>query len=97
MCEVFSLGVVVYWRKAKELSGQAHKGMAVREHSYADFVKRAVDAAGGIYLLHTGQVGLTGTGPERLFIRDFGGWHGNTLNGLCLSGKDHTVTAPLNS
>jgi hypothetical protein len=72
MRDDFSLGVVVYWRKVKELSGQAHKGMAVREYSYSDFIYRAGDAADGIHPLGTGQVGLTGTGPERLIIRDFG-------------------------
>ena len=47
------LALLVYWRKVKELSGQARKGMAVREYSDGDFIYRAGDAARGVYRFRT--------------------------------------------
>ena len=66
------LALLVYWRTVKESSGQARKGMAVREYSDGDFIYRAGDAPDGAYPIRTGVARLRGAGPERLFIRDFG-------------------------
>ena len=50
------LALLVYWRTVKESSGQARKGMAVREYSDGDFIYRAGDAAIGVYRFRTSQV-----------------------------------------